>query len=248
MTSKFPDDLRANESATRFIQMKDSDIERIMELLPGEGKTPPEIPAASPESCARWKELDGIARMMRDEPAVDLPVGLEERVMARVRSRRTPWWKNVGEVLLRPRTASVDPLKALRYPVSGQECSFYFIMVGVFYAVLSIVLMIGFHVLGTTLSPPGWVRWQPQIALVTALCMAAMGFYLLKDGILALRIARIVAFVYMGFALLNGVVVPLKWNMPLSAYTALISALIGVPTGFFLIRTIQNYGKRYAKV
>ena len=185
--------------------------------------------------------------MMRNETAVDLPAGLEERVMARVRARRTCWWRAVGEVLLQPRTASVDPLKALRTPYPA-EYFFYFIMVGVFYAVLSIVLTIGFHALGTTLSPPGWVRWQPQIALVTALCMAAMGFYLLKDGKPALRVARIVAFVYVGFALLNGVVVPLEWNMPLSAYTALVSALIGVPTGFFLIRTIQNCGKSYAKV
>jgi hypothetical protein len=27
---------------------------------------------------------------------------------------------------------------------------------------------------------------------------------------------------------------------------SLLSALIGLPTGFFLIRTIQNCGKRYA--
>ena len=228
--------------------MNEMDIERIVEHLSGRGEDLPETAGDSPPEAAHWRELDGISRMMRDQPVVETPVGLEERVMARVRAQRTSWRRAVGKVLLQPRTASFDPLKALRFPVSGEECSFYFIMVGVFYAVLGIVLMAGFHALDATLAQPGWVRWQPQIALVTALCMVAMGVYLLKDGKVALKIARIVAFVYLGFALLNGVVVPLKWNMPLSAYTALISALIGVPTGFFLIRTIQNYGKRYAKV
>jgi len=228
--------------------MKERDIERIIEQLSGKEA---ELPIAAGDSLQernRWKELDGIARMMRAEPTVETPAGLEDRAMALVRAQRTPWYKVAGEFLLQPRAASVDPLKALRSPVSGEECSFYFIMVGVFYAVLSVVLMIGFNVLGTTLSTPGWVRWQPQIALVTALCMAAMGFYLLKDGKVALRTARVVAFVYMGFALLNGVVVPLEWSMPLSACSALVSAVIGVPTGLFLIRTIQNCGKSYAKV
>jgi hypothetical protein len=228
--------------------MKETDIERIVEQLSGKDAELPIAAGDSLQETNRWKELDGIARMMRAEPAVETPAGLEGRVMALVRAQRTSWYKVVGEFLLQPRAASVDPLKALRSPVSGEECSFYFIMVGVFYAVLSVVLMIGFHVLGTTLSPPGWVRWQPQIALVTALCMAAMGFYLLKDGKVALRTARIVTFVYMGVALLNGVVVPLEWSMPLSACTALVSAVIGVPTGLFLIRTIQNCGKSYAKV
>jgi hypothetical protein len=226
--------------------MKETDIERIVEQLSGKAGDFSIAANDSPEESIRWKQLDGIARMMRDEPAVEVPAGLEGRVMARVRAHRTSLWKTLGEALLRPRTASFDPIKALRSPISGKECSFYFIMVGAFYAVLSIVLMIGFHMAGTTLAPPSWVRWQPQIALVTALCMAAMGVYLLKDGKLALRIARIGALVYLGYGLLNGIVVPLEWDIPISAFVSLLSTLIAVPTGFFLMRTIQNCGKRYA--
>jgi hypothetical protein len=226
--------------------MKETDIERIVEQLSGKAGDFSTAANDSPGESIRWKQLDGIARMMRDEPAVEVPAGLEGRVMARVRAHRTSLWKTLGEALLRPRTASFDPIKALRSPISGKECSFYFIMVGAFYAVLSIVLMIGFHMAGTTLAPPSWVRWQPQIALVTALCMAAMGVYLLKDGKLALRIARIGALVYLGYGLLNGIVVPLEWDIPISAFVSLLSTLIAVPTGFFLMRTIQNCGKRYA--
>jgi lipopolysaccharide export LptBFGC system permease protein LptF len=100
--------------------------------------------------------------------------------------------------------------------------------------------------MGTTLAPPNWVRLQPQIAVVTALCMLAMGVYLLKDGKLALRIARIGALVYLGYGLLNGIVVPLEWDIPIAAFVSLLSTLIAVPTGLFLMRTIQNCGKRYA--
>ncbi len=227
--------------------MKKTDIERAIEQLRGIGEDPPGAAGDTHEVTTHWNELGGIARMMRDEPAIETPAGLEERIMARIRAHRTPLWKAAGEALLRPRTASFDPIKALRSPISGEECSFYFIMVGAFYAVLSIVLMIGFHRMSTTMTPPGWVLWQPQIAVVVALCMVAMGVYLLKDGKLALRIARIGALVYLGYGLLNAIAVPLEWDIPLAAFVSLLSTLIAVPTGFFLIRTSQNCGKRYAE-
>jgi len=107
--------------------------------------------------------------------------------------------------------------------------------------------MIGLNRLGSALAPADWVRWQPLIALVTASCMVAIGLYVQKDGKPALRIARIGAFVYLGFALLNGIAVPLERDLPVSAALSLLSTLIGVPTGLFLIRTIQNCGKRYAQ-
>lgn len=194
----------------------------------------------------RWEALAGIARMMSEETAPEPPAGLGERVMARIRSFRPSPWRVLGEALLKPRAVSFDPIRALRAPVSGQECSFYFIMVGIFYAVLGAILLAGLHGLGALQGAPGWVRWQPLIAIVTAGCMVAIGLYLLRDGKLALRTARIGALVYLGFALLNGVFVSLEWNVPVSAYVSLVSALIGLPTGFFLIRTLQNCGKRYA--
>jgi hypothetical protein len=226
--------------------MKDSDIERMMDLLPGEEKNPQEIAGEHLETDPHWRQIEAIARMIRQEPSVEPPVSLGERIMERVRAHRPSIWTAAGEALLRPRTASVDPLRALRSPVSGKECSFYFIMVGVFYTILGVILMIGLHRLGTSLVTPDWVRWQPQIALVTAGCMVAIGLYLLKDGKLALRMARIGALVYLGFALLNGIFVPLEWDIPVSAALSLLSTLVGVPTGIFLIRTILNYGKQYA--
>ena len=219
----------------------DRSIEKIIREIDGQRPFPE---AGEPDS--RWKELDGIARMMREEATPEPPADLGVRVMERIRSFRPSPWRVLGEALVRPRAVSFDPIRALRAPVSGQECSFYFIMVGIFYAVLGLVLWVGLHVLGAFPAAPGWVRWQPPIALATAGCMAAIGLYLLKDGKLALRAARVGAVVYLGFALLNGVFVPLEWSVPVSAYVSLVSALVGLPTGFFLVRTLQNCGKRYA--
>jgi hypothetical protein len=221
--------------------VKDRELGKNIGVLDGKG-----LAQDVGELDSRRRELDAIARTMREEPAPEPPAGLAERVMFRIRAHQPSLWKVVGEALLRPREVSFHPLNALRAPVSGQECSFYFIMVGVFYAILGVILMVGLHKLGASLITPGWVRWQPQIALVTAGCMVAIGLYLLKDGKLALRMARIGALVYLGFALLNGVFVSLEWDIPVSAFVSLLSALIGLPTGFFLIRTIQNCGKRYA--
>ena len=219
----------------------DRSIEKIIGEIDGQRPFPE---AGEPDS--RWKELGGIARVMREEATPEPPADLGVRVMARIRSFRPSPWRVLGEALVRPRAVSFDPIRALRAPVSGQECSFYFFMVGIFYAVLGVILLTGLPGLGSFPAAPGWVRWQPPIALATAGCMAAIGLYLLKDGKLALRAARVGAVVYLGFALLNGVFVPLEWSVPLSAYVSLVSALVGLPTGFFLVRTLQNCGKRYA--
>lgn len=192
------------------------------------------------------EKLAGIVRRMSEEASPEPPADLVERIMARIRSFRPSPWRVLEDALLKPRTVSIDPIRALRAPVSGQECSFYFIMVGIFYAVLGLILLAGLHGFGVSPGAPGWVRWQPPIAIITAGCMVAIGLNLLKDGKLALRTARIGVLVYLGFALFNGVIVSLEWNVPVSAYVSLVSALIGLPTGFFLIRTLQNCGKRYA--
>lgn len=221
--------------------MTDRDIERVISELDGGRPLPADV-----ENDTRLQALSEIARMMSKEPAPEPPADLGVRAMARIRTHRPSPWKALGEALLKPHAVSFDPRKALRSPVSGQECSFYFIMVGIFYAVLGVILTAGLHDFGASPGAPGWVRWQPQISIVTAGCMVAIGLYLLKDGKLALRAARIGALVYLGFALLNGVIASLEWNVPVSAYVSLISALIGLPTGFFLIRALQNCGKRYA--
>ena len=183
---------------------------------------------------------------MREEPAPEPPAGLGERVMSRIRAHRPSLWKVVGEALLRPREVSFHPLNALRSPVSGQECSFYFIMVGVFYAILGVILMVGLHKLGASLVTPGWVRWQPQIALVTA------GVHggdrpLSPEG----REAGPAHGPDRGPCLpglcpsQRGLRIP-GVGYPRFGLCVLLSTLIGLPTGFFLIRTIQNCGKRYA--
>ncbi|HTZ41445.1 MAG TPA: hypothetical protein VMB77_14925 [Syntrophales bacterium] len=226
--------------------MKEADIERIVEQLSGKGEAFPLATEDSPEEENRLKQLEAIARMMREEPAPEPPANLGDCIMSRLRTRRPSPWKVLSEALLKPHEVSFHPLNALRSPISGQECSFYFIMVGAFYAILGMILMVGLHKLGESLVTLGWVRWQPQIALATALCMVAMGLYLLNDGRLALRIARIGALIYLGFAFLNGIIVPLEWDIPVSAFVSMLSSLVGVPTGFFLFRAIQNCGKRYA--
>ena len=190
--------------------------------------------------------VNGIARMMGEATVPQPPEDLGQRIMDRIRNHRPSVWSVFGEALLKRREVSFHPLRALRAPVSGQECSFYFIMIGVFYAVLGAILMVGLHSLGARVAAPGWVCWQPQMALVTACFMTAIGLYLLKDGKSALRTARIGVLVYLGVALLNGIVVPLGKDIPMADFLSLLSMLIGLPTGLFLIRTLQNCGERYA--
>jgi len=142
----------------------DRSIEKIIREIDGQ-RPFPEAGAEAGEPDSRWKELGGIARVMREEATPEPPADLGVRVMARIRSFRPSPWRVLGEALVRPRAVSFDPIRALRAPVSGQECSFYFFMVGIFYAVLGVILLTGLPGLGagsrrSRLPRPG--AWRPS--------------------------------------------------------------------------------------
>jgi hypothetical protein len=101
--------------------MKETDIERIIEQLSGKQGEFSIAAGDSPEEANRWKELDAIARMMREKPFPEPPAGLGECIMSRVRADRSSPWKVLGDALLKPHMVSFHPLNALRSPVSGQE-------------------------------------------------------------------------------------------------------------------------------
>ena len=205
----------------------DRTIEKIIEALDGKGFSPE---AGEPES--RRKELNAIARMMREEPAPEPATDFGERVMFRIRAFRPSPWKVLGEALLKPHNVSFHPLNALRSPVSGQECSFYFIMVGVFYAILGVNLDDRPAQAGCV---PGCSGLGPLAAADRPRHGRLHGGHrpLSPEGRkLALCMARMGALVYLGFALLNGIFVPLEWDLPVSAALSLLSMLVGVPTGF----------------
>ncbi|MFH1005942.1 MAG: hypothetical protein V1800_00385 [Candidatus Latescibacterota bacterium] len=124
--------------------------------------------------------------------------------------------------------------------ISTRECSFYFLMSGVFYLVLGAVLMAGFSGIGTTGIP--WFQWQPQIMLLISLLFIVLGVALGRGGSAAVKTVKSVTLFYIAFVVVNGISVQTVLPLP-KAFTAGF-ILSGAVMGLLLIVALQKTAGR----
>ena len=106
---------------------------------------------------------------------------------------------------------------------------------------MHIVLGVG---LKTTVSIPpvsGIVMLQPQIALATAFVFITLGIILLKQNIMAIKIAHFWIFIYICFSILNSIVIQMAPGNPFSVIGMLCLTTGAVLLGFFLAVILHKY-------
>jgi|GEM_PF-385580 len=199
-----------------------------------------------PDLLAKWRELDRIASMARLSPQIDAPADLDAKVMARIDALKPTLWIRVREFLLQPVDTRIDFARAFSGTVSGSECSFYFIMAGLYFLIVGLILMFGIGRFGGEWLMVKWVRMQPHIVLVTAVWLVVLGIFILKDGEVAARVARIGTVAYIGLLILDAVAIHITAGLPVTLVFLFSFIGTGVLTGLFLARIIWNYGKKYA--
>jgi hypothetical protein len=200
----------------------------------------------APDLLAKWKELDRIAAMARLSPQIAPPADLDAKVMARIDALRPTVWIRVREFLLQPVDTRVDFGKAFSGSVSGSECSFYFIMAGFYFLIVGLILMFGLGKFGGEWLTVGWVRMQPHIVLATAVWLVVLGIFILKDGEVAARVARIGTVAYIGLLILDAVAIHITAGFSVALVFLFSFIGTGVLTGLFLARIIWKYGEKYA--
>jgi hypothetical protein len=87
---------------------------------------------------------------------------------------------------------------------------------------------------------------QPHIVLVTAVWLVVLGIFILKDGEVAARVARIGTVAYIGLLILDAVAIHITAGFPVALVFLFSFIGTGVLAGLFLARVIWNYGKKYA--
>ncbi|HRT62785.1 MAG TPA: hypothetical protein P5551_10535 [Syntrophales bacterium] len=200
----------------------------------------------APDLLAKWKELDRIAFVARHSPQVEPPADLDAKVMARIEALKPTLWIRVREFFLQPVDTRIDFGRAYSGTLSGSECSFYFITAGLYFLIVGLILMFGLGRFGGEWLTVGWVRMQPHIVLVTAVWLVVLGIFILKDGEVAARVARIGTVAYIGLLILDAVAIHITAGFPVALVFLFSFIGTGVLAGLFLARVIWNYGKKYA--
>lgn len=232
--------------------MAEKDIEKLIEeallgeLTPEEEEILYRDLLDKPELLRKWQDLKSIACLAAESEAVEPPVDLTARVLSRLFEAPGSRVEAVREFLFRPRTTNIDLVKAFSGSVSRPECSFYYLMGGLYYLVISLILMIGLNKLDPRWAAVTWIKLQPYVSLITALWLGAMGVALLKNGQTAIRVAYTGSLLLIGFFIANGIVIHLTAEFPIALVFLFALVGTGIIGGLFLLRIVYNYRKCYA--
>jgi len=185
------------------------------------------------EKLARFRDLTEI---MAKAPRQETPDGLTGRIMARLPER-----KATVRRLFRTPVFATDLTFGFRRPVAKTECAFYFLLIGFFYFVFGIILMIGLKSMTANLPVTVWLGIQPAFSLLTALCLIAIGVGLYVDGDTAVRVARIGTLLYAVLIILNGWIGIVSTHVPVAAFFSTTFSTAGVMMAAFLGIAVKHY-------
>ncbi len=125
-------------------------------------------------------------------------------------------------------------------PVSRTECSFCFLVTGIFYLVFGLMLKAGMRNIHLEKNLIQWIWMQPWVALVTAILFITLSFVLFSGGSKAIKAARLGIIFYVGFAVLNGLAVLVISSIPATIILSALIICIGVVFGILLEKMIDQ--------
>jgi len=192
-----------------------------------------------PKQFENMRKFEHIIHIAQDTPVVSPPDGFTEKVMENLPSGLHA----ARSKLLRPFLLPFQNInfRAWTEVETDAECAFCFLMAGFFYFIMGIVLAVG---LKTTLSispVSGMVMLQPQIAFATAFVFITLGIVLLKQSILAIKIAHFWIILYIGFSIFNSIVIQMAPGNPFTAIGMLCLTAGAVLLGIFLAVIVHKY-------
>ncbi len=164
-----------------------------------------------------------IIHLMKAPPA-PLPDNFTQKVMARI-------------TVMNPSEAAAQPRWTRLLSVAdSQEGAFCFLITGLFYLIMGIILMAGFKAVGSGIGEMEWVKLQPHITIGMAVWLLISGVLLIADGRTAIKIAQYGTLLFIFFAVVNGILMRSYLRVPhadvfITGFVA-VNALMGVMLSF----------------
>lgn len=188
-------------------------------------------------------EYKGIINIIKNTQPVQSPGDFTERVMGRLPTLQPSIWSRIKESLLRPHTTHM--FRTFAKTPSKTDCSFYFVMAGILYFIIGVILIMRLKNIGGEISNAKWIMMQPQIAFITAFGLMVLGISLLKENILIIKAAHFGVLIFIGFVIINGIALQMSLNIPVSIVYILYFMFCGLLVGAFLAITIHRYLKNF---
>ena len=192
-----------------------------------------------PKRFENMKKYEHIINLAQDARAAFPPDGFTEKVMESLPPGPHPAESKLLKLF--SMLFKKHNFRAWVEVETDAECAFCFLMAGFFYFIMGIVLAVGLKTTVGIAPVSGMVMLQPQIAFATAFVFITLGIILLKQSILAIKIAHFWIFIYIGFSILNSIVIQIAPGNPFSVIGMLCLTTGAVLLGFFLAVIVHKY-------
>jgi hypothetical protein len=188
-------------------------------------------------------EFKDILLKIAATPPVAPPENFTENVMRSVFRERPGVVERLREILLRPRGRLFAPRGLLSAASTRRECAFYYILTGIFYGVMGLVLMVGLEGGAGEAALAHWTRIQPQLMIAAALWLSGLGMVLLLNDRMEIEVAKTGTLLYLLFVVLSGSAVVMAYRIPVLMASTGIFVISGVVMGILLHQNISIYQK-----
>jgi len=185
-----------------------------------------------PKQFENMKKFEHIIHIAQNTKAVSPPDGFTEKVMENLPDGPYVAWSKLLRLFLLP-------FQNLNFRVwteveTDAECAFCFLLVGFFYFIMGVVLVLGLKTMGSHIHVSGWVMFQPQIAFASAIVFISLGIYLRKKNMLAVKMAYSWTIIYIGFSVFNSIGIQMAPGNPFTVAGMLCLTAGAVLLGTFL--------------
>jgi len=197
-----------------------------------------------PTQFENMKKYEHIINLAQNTKAVSPSGGFTDKVMENLPPGSHAAESKLLKLLFLPFKKQV--FQAWIEVETGAECAFCFLMAGFFYFIMGIVLAFGLKTTVGITPVSGMVMLQPQIAFATAFVFITLGIILLKQSIFAIKMAHFWIFLYIGFSILNSIVIQMAPGNPFSLIGMLCLTTGAVLLGFFLAVIVHKYKEMVA--
>ena len=184
-------------------------------------------------------EFRGLVALARTTAQVRPPRDLTSRIMAAVAAEPVGLLHKIRQFLLKPHQADQELKRLLSSASRGPDISICFFAAAFFHLVLSLVLRLGLDRFQGRFELSSWIMAQPNLALIMAIFLLAIGFALLAGRPVVLRAARVLVLIYVFVSIINAFSLQLAVPSPLTLAGALLFAGWGATLGAFLYAAIR---------
>lgn len=189
------------------------------------------------------EKFTDITEQIKRQKTMEPPPSLTDHVMERI-PRKYPG--------IFPAASFVHHLYAQAFAPEGSnpngptkgECSFYFLITGIFYLIMGIVLITGFRGVDTGTAMMKWLKLQPYFTTGAAMWFLAIGAMLMIDGRIGLKIAKYGTLLYIFGTLMNSIMLWPFLRIPYAGIFIIGLAATSAVMGILLAGAVEKMESR----